>query len=195
MDYGLADEAFDRLEADLDRFLASCGNWADFEIKGKVGYMQAGEYQWAQYGKLPIHSPGWNFPRLEEFERTPPVSIHRLGSLCDVIEAQVPEDVLGRHRETKKAKGDEPKREGDRFLVTPAIEKLLLEKHGEGWRYKFGLIWGGGDETWLHVNYLRPGKAPLTETELREEKNHYVQLVFNSAGRFLMLGLRFSRVF
>jgi hypothetical protein len=170
VEYATANEAFDRFEASLERFLASCGNMADFEVKGKVGFMREGEYQWAQYGKLPIHHPGWNFPRLEEFQRTPTVSVRRLGRLCDVIEAQVPEDVLTRHREIKKARGDEPIREGDYFLVTPAIEKLLLEKHGESWPYKYFEGHADGEKVWLHDYYWRPGKVPLTDAELRAEE-------------------------
>ena len=171
MDYALANELFDRLEAALRLFLASSKNMADFEIKGKIGFMDDGKYKWAQYGKLPIHNPEWNFAKLEEFKATSPVSIYRLRNLCDKIEAQVPQDVLQRHTETMKNRGDEPLRQGDRFLVTPAIQKLLVQKYGEAWRCKFSAVWGGGDDTWLHEKYYRPGKAPLTESELRKEQD------------------------
>src|SRR5882724_11875239 len=40
MGFEAANEVFDRLEKDLKRFLAYCGNMADFEIKGKIGHMQ-----------------------------------------------------------------------------------------------------------------------------------------------------------
>lgn len=170
LDYGLANELFDRLEASLQLFLASCKNMADFEIKGTIGHMQDGKYQWGRYGKLPIHLPEWSFAKLEEFKATPTISIHRLGVLCGHIEAQVPQDVLTSHKESKKGRGDEPFKNGNRFLVTPAIEKLLLEKHGEAWRCKFSLLWGGGDDTWLHEKYYRPGVGLRTDAELREEK-------------------------
>jgi hypothetical protein len=170
MDYALANELFERLEAALQLFLAFCNNLADFEIKGKIGFMQDGQYQWAQYGKLPIHLPEWNFAKLEEFKATPTVPIRRLDALCDMIEAQVPQDVLQRHKQLKRTKGDEPFRQGDRFLVTPAIEKLLVEKLGAAWRCRFSLRWGEDYDTWLHVRYFRPGQAPMTDAELREEQ-------------------------
>jgi hypothetical protein len=169
MDYALANQLFDRLEAALQRFLAFCGNLADFEIKGKIGFMEGGQYQWAQYGKLPIHLPEWSFAKLEELKATPTVSIHRLDALCNMVEGQVPQDVLQRHKESKKARGDEPFKKGDRFLVTPAIEKLLLQEYGDTWRCKFSLLWGSGDDTWLHEDYYRPGLAPRTDAELREQ--------------------------
>jgi hypothetical protein len=168
MSYALANELFDRMEAALQLFLASCGNLADFEIKGKIGHMEHGQYRWAQYGKLPIHNPGWNFAKLEDFANTPSVSIHRLGGLCRKIEAQVPHEVLVNHRTRKISKGDEPIFEGKWFLVTPAINKAMIEKHGEGWRYHFSMRKGDEEETWLHENYYRPGRTPLTEKELRE---------------------------
>jgi hypothetical protein len=170
MDYALANELCERLETALQRFLAYCGNKADFEIKGKIGFMEGGQYQWAQYGKLPVHLPEWSFAKLEEFKATPTVSIHRLEGLCHKIEAQVSQDVLQRHKESKKASGDEPFKNGDRFLVTPAIEKLLLQEHGEAWRCKFSLLWGSGGDTWLHKDYYRPGSAPRTDAQLREAK-------------------------
>jgi len=168
MDYSLANELFERLENALRLFLASCKNMADFEIKGTIGHMQDGLYQWGRYGKLPIHQPEWNFAKLEEFKATPPVSIHRLASLCCQIEAQVPLDERDRHKQIKKNRGDEPFRKGDRFLVTPAIEKILLQEYGEAWRCKFSLQWGSGDDTWLHEDYYRPGQPPRTDAELRE---------------------------
>lgn len=167
MDYALANEHFDRLETALILYLASCGNLADFELKGKIGFMRYGQYQWASYGKLPIHDRNWNFDRLEEFRNTPSVPIHRLGSLCGTIEAQVPHDVLGQHQRFKISRGDKPIFEGDWFLVTPAIDKAMTEKHGEAWRYLFSMRKGDEEETWLRKNYYRPGRIPLTEKELR----------------------------
>jgi hypothetical protein len=184
MGFEAANQVFDRFEADLRHFLASCGNMADFEIKGKIGHMQDdGHYHWASYGKLPIHHPEWTFAKLEEFSSTPAVSIHGLSGLCDMLEARVPVDVLVRHKEMKRNKGDEPIRKGNRFLVTPAIEKMLLDKHGECWPCMFSLLWGGGDETWLDERYYRPGKVPLTESELRkeqDERRHFDQIACNT---------------
>ncbi len=170
MGYPLANEVFDRLEAALNLFLASCGNLADFEVKGKIGFMQNYEYNWAHYGKLPIHHKSWNFARLEEFANTPAVSVYRLQSLCGVIERQVPHEVLIRHQEDKISRGDEPIFDGDWFLVTPAIDKAMMEKHGEGWRSLFSMLKGDEEETWLHKDYYRPGRTPLTEGELRETR-------------------------
>ena len=176
MDYGLANDVFDRLEDALERFLAFCKNMADFEIKGKIGFLlEDGNYHWAPYGKLPIHHPGWNFAKLEQFKKTPEVSIHRVIGLCNMIEAQVPLEVLVHHKENKERRGNSPIEDKGFFLVNPAIEKVLVDKHGEGWRYKFSMLRGDGEETWLHKDYLQPGKAPLTESELRKEKdeNHH----------------------
>jgi hypothetical protein len=167
MNYALANELFDRLEATLQLFLASSENLADFEIKGKIGFMQNGQYQWAQYGKLPIHHPDWNFAKLEEFKATPAVSIQRLATFCRMIEAKVPHEVLVKHQAHKISLGDKPIFEGNWFLVTPAINKPMTEKHGEGWRNLFSMLKGDEEETWLHKNYYRPGRTPLTEKELR----------------------------
>ena len=62
-DYELANKRFDRLEKTLQLQLAQHGNLADFEIKGRIGYLRDGECKWQQYGKLPVHWPGWNFAR------------------------------------------------------------------------------------------------------------------------------------
>ena len=172
MDYEIANKVFDRLEDALERFLAFCKNMADFEIKGKIGFLlEDGNYHWAPYGKLPIHHPGWNFAKLEQFKKTPEVSIHRVIGLCSMIEAQVPLEVLVHHKENKERRGNSPIEDKGFFLVTPAIEKVLVDKHGEGWRYKFSMLRGDGEETWLHKDYLRPGKAPLTERELKNERD------------------------
>lgn len=178
MDYASANELFVRLEDALQRFLAFCNNVADFEIKGTIGFMQEGQYQWGNYGKLPIHLPEWSYAKLEEFKATPTVSIHRLDALCSMIEAQVPQDVLQRHKEIKKSRCNEPFKEGHYFLVTPAIEKLLVEKHGEAWRCKYAGVRGSvlEDEVWLHECYYRPGQAPLTDAELREEHHASVRV-------------------
>src|SRR6516165_4321445 len=120
MAYQQANRLFARLETDLQLFLAYCGNLADFEIKGTLGFMRDGEYVWGKYGKLPIHQD-WSFARLEQFRSKPSVSIHSLTALCQQIEAQIPLDVLERHKADKKSRGDEPYFQGDRFLVTPAI--------------------------------------------------------------------------
>ena len=68
VEYAQANHVFTRLEKALQRFLAFTGNFADFEIKGKVGFLGDDEtYTWKHYGKLPVHAPDWNFGRLEEF--------------------------------------------------------------------------------------------------------------------------------
>ena len=77
-DYEYANGVFARLEGALRRFLAHFGVLADFEVKGRLGYLKGEEYVWAQYGKLPVHCPGWNFPRLEEFQGKPAVRLTAL---------------------------------------------------------------------------------------------------------------------
>src|SRR5262249_44107530 len=74
-EYQKANLLFDRLEHALQRFLAFYKNLADFEIKGKVGFLRDTEYAWKQYGKLPIHD-GWNYRKLAEFKsrRTIPLA-------------------------------------------------------------------------------------------------------------------------
>jgi hypothetical protein len=175
MEFSQVNKVFTRLENDFQRFLAFCENLADFEIKGKIGYLDDNEaYNWKQYGKLPIHSPDWNFARLEEFKNKPIIPIRRLMDLCETIEAQIPQDVLDRHKEFKKSQGEKPKQDGDWFLVTPRMEKALLAKYGEGWRFRF--IWQGSEEaTWLHRSYYQPGKIPepmTTEEWLETQRRH-----------------------
>jgi hypothetical protein len=159
-----ANRIFDRLERALQLLLAYCENLADFEIKGRLGFMEEGEYVWAQYGKLPIHTD-WSFARLEEFKGKPTVSIHGLAGLCEKIEAQVPCAVLERHEVRKKNKGDEPIRKGGCFLVTPAMRQALVEAHGDNWRWLFPQSDGDEEETWLPLWHYRPGQLPLTEQE------------------------------
>jgi hypothetical protein len=164
MEFSQANNVFARLDNDLQRFLAFCENLADFEIKGKVGYLDDNEaYNWKQYGKLPIHSPGWNFAKLEEFKAKPIVPIRRLMELCETIEAQIPQDVLDRHKESKKSKGNEPKWDGNWFLVTPRMEEALLAKYGEGWRFRF-MCQGNSEETWLDKAYYGKGQVPEAMT-------------------------------
>jgi hypothetical protein len=137
-DYDKANSVFSRLQTDLQLYLAHHKNMSDFEIKGKIGYLNdKNEYQWAQYGKLPIHSADWNFTRLAEFKSKETVRLRHLMPLCDVLEANIPQSVLTQHNEYKKSLGDEPINKGKYILVTPAIEQTLLEKHGEGWTYAF----------------------------------------------------------
>jgi hypothetical protein len=116
--YEHANGVFSRLEGALRRFLAYYQNLADFEIKGKVGYLDGAEYVWAQYGKLPIHSPGWDFPRLEEFQARPAVRLAALEAMCRLIEGQVPPEVLERHNARKRELGNAPMVRGGCFLVT-----------------------------------------------------------------------------
>src|SRR5581483_8883034 len=71
----------------------------------------------------------------------------------------------------KKNLGEKPVVREGYFLVTPAMEKALLGEHGEGWRYRFADWKGGDDETWLAESYYRPGRAPITEGELKEEED------------------------
>lgn len=172
MDYGIANKVFDRLEDALERFLAFCGNMADFEIKGKIGFLQDdSEYHWAPYGKLPIHHPDWNFAKLEQFKNTPVVTIHRVISLCKMIDGQMPDDVLVRHKEIKNQKGVCPVKANGYFLVTPAIEKAIVQKHGDvWWRVMYAEMYEDqGGNVWLAEKYYRPGQAPLTELEWRKE--------------------------
>jgi hypothetical protein len=166
-EYVTANRLFDRLEQALQRFLAFYRNLADFEIKGKIGFLRDTEYAWKQYGKLPIHNE-WNFPKLEEFKSKPTVRLASLSRLCQLIEAQVPLDVLERHKALKTSLGDRPLVKDGYFLMTPAIEKALIEKHGEACRCMFMDNYEDGDGgVWLDLKYYRHGAAPLTELEWR----------------------------
>jgi hypothetical protein len=167
-DYRYANQVFARLEAVLRRFLAFYHNLADFEVKGKVGYLKGAEYVWAPYGKLPIHAPGWNFPRLEQFKARPAVGLTALESLCRRIEEQVPPEVLERHTARKKGLGDAPMVREGYFLVTAEVGQALEARHGIAWRGEFPYQHeddGGG--VWLSLRYHRPGQLPVTELELR----------------------------
>ena len=165
-----ANRIFARLQEALERFLAFYENLADFEIKGRVGFMQDRKYVWAQYGKLPIHKD-WSFSKLEEFKSMPTVSIHSLVRLCEKIEARIPLEVLERHKIRKKNKGHEPLFKGDYFLVTPAMLKAIVEKYGETWRCTFSCSEDQDGNLWFHRSYYRPGQLPLTEPEWREARN------------------------
>lgn len=167
-DYQKANAIFDRLQKAIQLYLARFKNLADFEIKGRVGYMQAGQYQWAQYGKLPIHRD-WNFKRLEEFSKTPSIALYPLLILCKQIENAIPESVLERQKEYKKSLGEEPIKDGNFFLVTPAIEKALIKAYGEHWYGEFSQVARDRDgKKWLGLSYYRPGQLPLTEMEWQE---------------------------
>lgn len=169
-DYAKANGLFDRLQRALELFLADHQNLADFEIKGRVGFLGEEEYNWSQYGKLPIHGAGWNFATLETFTKTPTVPLRRLGALCEAVEAGIPADILIQHKAHKKALGDMPIVEDDCFLVTPAIEKALVDKHGDAWRYMFAVDSEDKEgRVWLGLQYYRPGETPVTEWELREQ--------------------------
>jgi len=172
MEFTQANKVFTRLDSDLQRFLAYCENLSDFEVKGKVGFLgdDDDEYTWKQYGKLPIHAPDWNFARLEEFKNKPMVGIRRLEVLCQKIEAQVPQEVLERHKELKRSKGDEPQWDGDWFLVPPAMEEALRARYGDGWRFSF-MCQGSDEATWLHRIYHRQGQVPerMTYEEWRKK--------------------------
>jgi hypothetical protein len=168
-DYGDANAVFARLEGALRRFLAFYQNLADFEVKGRVGYLKRDQYVWAQYGKLPVHGPGWNFPRLEEFKARPAVGLAALESLCRRIEGQVPLDVLERLQARKKQLGDAPMVREGYFLVTPAVEEAIVAKHPDVWWPCLFADWRQDDQggVWLSLRYHRPGQLPLTELELR----------------------------
>ena len=175
-DYAEANALFGRLQQALELYLADHQNLADFEIKGQIGFLEEDNYNWSQYGKLPIHAPDWSLARLEEFKNTPTVALNKLGILCERVEAEFPADILIQHKARKKALGDEPVVENGHFLVTPAIEKALVEKHGEAWRYMF--LYDEEDRDgnmWLDLRYYRPGEAPITEWELRELAPQVVQ--------------------
>src|SRR5262249_17143564 len=153
-------KVFTRLENALQRFLAFAGNFSDFEIKGKVSFLDDEEtYTWKHYGKLPIHAPDWNFPRLREFQSKPLVGIHRLEVLCSAIERQVRQEGLDSHKEDKRSKGEELRWKGDWFLVPPAMAEALRAKHGDGWRFMF-MCEGSYEAIWMHGAYYRKGEIP-----------------------------------
>ena len=174
--YDEANALFARLEKALQGFLAHYGNLADFEIKGRVGFLDDDAYEWKQYGKLPIHHHDWNFQRLAEFKDKPLVSIHRLEQLCLELERQLPAGVLAQHKAYKKSLGNLPIVKDGFFLVTPEWEKALEEKHGDGWRWRFADRSEGMDgDFWLALKYHRPGEIPLTEQEWRAEQRQRLQ--------------------
>jgi len=165
--YAQANDLFGRLEKALQRYLAFHTNLADFEIKGRVGHLQGKDYAWSQYGKLPLHAPDWTFARLDEFKKTPTVPLSRLKALCEKLEEAIPAEVLTRHKVYKHSLGDAPVVQDGYFLVTPADENALVEKHGEGWRYLFAILRECEDGIWLGLKYHRPGQCPATEVEVR----------------------------
>jgi hypothetical protein len=164
--YEAANLLFDRLERALRLFLALYESLADFEVKGKVGFLRETAYDWKHYGKLPFHAD-WSFDRLEEFKGKPVVNLANLGRLCQVIEARVPPDVLERHNARKKGLGDKPVFEGDWFLVTPAIEQAIVEKHGEAWRYMYECKEDHDGNVWIDARCYRPGEVPLSGLDWR----------------------------
>ena len=165
-----ANSIFARLENALQRFLAHYENLADFEIKGRIGYMEGAEYHWSQFGKLPIHARDWNFARLEAFAETPSVVLARLRLLCEQIEKQIPQETLAKHKAHKKSLGDEPLTRKGMFFVTPSMRAALEEKYGEDWLWQFAEYSGDDDAWWLGLKYYRPGQLPITEEELRKLK-------------------------
>lgn len=165
-----ANSIFARLENALQRFLAHYENLADFEIKGRIGYMEGAEYHWSQFGKLPIHARDWNFARLEEFAEKPTVVLARLRFLCEQIEKRIPQDILAKHKAHKKTLGDEPLTRKGKFLVTPTMRTALEEKYGEDWLWQFTGYLGDEEAWWLSLKYYRPGKLPMTEEEWRESQ-------------------------
>jgi hypothetical protein len=176
-EYSTANKVFSRLQNAMQLYLAHHRNKADFEVKGKIGFMD-GEYQWAQYGKLPIHSPDWNFAKLEEFRAKPTVTLRSLEFLCDQIDNHIPQSVLEQQNEYKRSLGDGPIFKDGYFLVTPSIEKSLEDEHGEGWQYLFRSR-EDAEGTWLSESCYRPGKVPLTELELQKEKHdtrHFAEI-------------------
>ena len=162
--FDTANLIFERLEKAIQRYLAHHENLADFEIKGRVGHLHDGEYQWACYGKLPIHSPDWSFTRLEEFKSTSTVSLQWLVGLCLHLEATVPPNVLDRHKERKKRLGDTPITKDGYFLVTPALETALVEMYGEGWHYRYSEYRECDGDVWLGLRYYH-ADGLLTEKE------------------------------
>src|SRR5262245_26864669 len=172
MEFGQANKVFTRLEKALQRFLAFCHNLSDFEIKGKVGFLGDDEtYTWKQYGKLPVHARNWNFARLREFQSKPLVGIRRLEVLCSAIERQVPQEVLDRHKEDKRSKGEELRWDGDWLLVPPAMAEALRAKHGDGWRFMF-MCQGSDEAIWMDREHYQRGKIPeqMTKDEWRKRK-------------------------
>ncbi len=149
-----ANDVFERLEKALRLYLAHHKNLADFEIKGRISYLRDRQYVWKQYGKLPIHAADWTFARLEEFKCKPAATLQDLTALCSQIEVAIPQEVLEQHRDHKKSLGERPLFENGYFLVTPATEKALVEKHGECWRYHFADLREQADSTWLAERYF-----------------------------------------
>ena len=166
---GFANTIFTRLENALERFLAYRKNLVDFEIKGTFGHMQGQEYQWGQFGKLPIHNRTWNPATLEEFAEKPTVSLARLKYLCEQIEKQIPQNVLDNHKAHKKILGNAPIIERGFFLVPPAVKNALEKKYGEDWRWQFGYR-HGEEDVWFDLKYYRPGQLPMTDEEWEQSQ-------------------------
>jgi hypothetical protein len=161
---------FGYLENALQRLLAYHKNLADFEIKGRFGFIQDDEYHWSQFGKLPIHSQNWNFLKLKEFADTPTVLLARLNFLSQQIEDKITQDVLTNHKAHKKSLGDAPITNKRYFLVTPTMKTALEKKYGENWIWQFAEYSGDEEAWWLSLKYYRPGKLPMTEEEWRESQ-------------------------
>lgn len=163
-----ANEVFARLEKALRRFLALYKILADFEVKGRFGYLGDDEYVWKQYGKLPIHHPEWNLDRLEQFRQKPLVPLNMLVRLCEALEQRISSDVLECHNAYKRNLGEAPLVKDNYFLVTPTMERGLREKLGDGWDLAFNdaRVYCDG-ALWLSMKYFRPGQLPATEKELR----------------------------
>lgn len=131
--------------------------------------MNNGEYEWAQFGKLPLHS-AWDFAKMDEFSQKPTVSLSRVKVLCELLEKKIPQDVLDRHNLHKKSLGEKPIVDGFFFLVTPTMQKRLEAKYGEDWRRRH---WPNGyqneEECWLPTECYRPKRLPRTEAEALQE--------------------------
>src|SRR5690606_22828095 len=149
------------------RLLAQEGILADFEIKGRIGFCRDDKYSWGQYGKLPIHDRAWSFESLTAFSRMPSVLPRALEIISERIEDKVPAAILERHTEYKRSLGDAPLVRTGHFLVTPAIEKRLVEKFGEAWHCHFSMAREHVDETiWLPVCHLDADGSIIGDREL-----------------------------
>jgi len=164
-----ANRIVDRLQNALRRALALAGNLADFEIKGKVGYLKEGQYDWSQYGKLPIHNDKWSWSELKKFADMRTVSIRTLDKLAAYIEANVPQLVLDDQEDYKKTLRCQPRIENGYCLLTDEL-KADLESRGVFRDAMFEAVPEGewGDRVWwIPVEFLqRTAALEITSNEL-----------------------------
>jgi hypothetical protein len=126
-----ANRVFARLEHAIRRALAQAECLADFEIKGRFGWATDEEYNWKQYGKLPLHAHDFNQSVNDGiFEQK--LGLARLEHLCESIEREISVEVLEAHKARKKSL--QAQYQPSHVLVTPEIEQQLKQQGKDHWK-------------------------------------------------------------